>query len=235
MKLEICANSYQSAINAQEAGAHRIELCSELTVGGITPSYGLLKKVMSELTIPVHVLIRPRSGDFTYSDKEFKIMKENILLCKELGCAGIVSGVLHANNTIDIQRTQELVELSKPMNFTFHRAFDVVSDPKKTFQQLIGMGVDRVLTSGQKEKANQGLDLLIELQSIAENKIIIMPGSGINPNNTHLFKEAGFEEIHASASKKIETTNDSYFGDAQQTVSDLSTIKNILKIVRDEE
>ena len=124
MKLEICANSYQSASNAEKAGAHRIELCAELAVGGITPSYGLLKKVMHDLTIPVHVLIRPRSGDFTYSDAEFQIMKENILICKELGVTGIVSGVLKLDNTIDIERTKELVAVAKPMNFTFHRAFD---------------------------------------------------------------------------------------------------------------
>lgn len=235
MKLEICANSFQSAINAEKAGAHRIELCSELSVGGVTPSYGLLKKVMSELTIPVHVLIRPRSGDFTYSDEEFDIMKENIQLCEKLGCSGIVSGVLHDNNTIDVERTQELIELSKPMNFTFHRAFDVVLNPKNAMQQLIDMGVDRVLTSGQKEKAEQGIDLLIELQSVAKNKIIIMPGSGINANNTHLFKEAGFKEIHTSASKVIIKNRDCYFGNTQQTVSDLSTIKEILKVIRNEE
>ena len=115
MILEICANSYQSAVNANTAGAHRIELCSEISVGGTTPSYGLLKKVMTDIDIPVHVLIRPRSGNFTYSGKEFDIMKENIRLCKDLGCAGIVAGVLHEDNTIDIKRTSELIELSKPM------------------------------------------------------------------------------------------------------------------------
>jgi copper homeostasis protein len=108
MILEICANSYQSAMNAEKAGAHKIELCSELSVGGVTPSYGLLKKVMHSISIPVQVLIRPRSGDFSYSNAEFEIMKENILQCKALGCAGIVSGVLHENNTIDIERTREL-------------------------------------------------------------------------------------------------------------------------------
>ncbi len=140
MILEICANSYQSAINAEKAGANRIELCSELAVGGITPSYGLLKKVMADLTIPVHVLIRPRSGDFTFSDAEFDIMKENILLCKELGVSGIVSGVLHTNNTIDIERTKELVEHSKPMNFTFHRAFDWVLNPEEEIKKLEKIG-----------------------------------------------------------------------------------------------
>jgi copper homeostasis protein len=136
MILEICANSYQSAVNANIAGAHRIELCSEISVGGTTPSYGLLKKVMADIDIPVHVLIRPRSGNFTYSDIEFDIMKENIRICKDLGCAGIVSGVLHEDNSIDIKRTSELIELSKPMSFTFHRAFGCGIKTKRSITSI---------------------------------------------------------------------------------------------------
>lgn len=235
MLVEICANSYQSVINAEKAGAHRIELCSELAVGGITPSFGLLKKVIQNISIPVHVLIRPRSGDFNYSDEEFEIMKEDIRLCKDLGCAGIVSGVLHTDNSIDIKRTQELVNISRPMSFTFHRAFDIVINPKNAIQQLIDIKVDRVLTSGQKENAENGIDMLIELQNIAKDNIIIMPGSGINTQNSILFKNVGFKEIHTSASIAISSDNASYFGNTQQTVSDVSTIKRILKIVKDEE
>ncbi len=231
MILEICANSYQSAINAEKAGAQRIELCSELSVGGITPSLGLLKKVMHNLSIPVQVLIRPRSGDFSYSNAEFDIMKENILQCKELGCAGIVSGVLCADNTIDIERNRELIELSKPLSFTFHRAFDVVPKPKESLLQLINLGVNRLLTSGQKEKAEDGIDLLSELQKMAHNKLIILPGSGINHLNSSLFKNAGFTEIHSSASKIISKDTHSYFGNTPQTVSDIDTIKNILDTI----
>ena len=211
MILEICTNSYQSAVNASIAGAHRIELCSEISVGGTTPSYGLLKKVMADIDIPVHVLIRPRSGNFTYSSKEFDIMKENIRLCKDLGCAGIVSGVLHEDYTIDKKRTSELIELSKPMSFTFHRAFDVVSKPKESLLQLLNLGVDRLLTSGQQEKAEDGIDLLIELQKLAKNKLTILPGSGINSENCIHFKNAGFTEIHSSASKIISRNTHSYF------------------------
>lgn len=228
MILEICANSYQSAVNAEIAGAHRIELCSEISVGGITPSLGLLKKVLQSLTIPVHVLIRPRSGNFTYSDKEFEIMKENIRLCKDLGCAGIVSGVLHEDNTIDIKRTKELIELSKPMSFTFHRAFDIVSKPKEALLQLIALGVHRLLTSGQEEKAEDGIDLLLELQKLAKNKLTILPGSGINSENCIHFKNNGFTEIHSSASKIISNRTHSYFGNTPQIVSDINSIKNIL-------
>ena len=228
MILEICANSYQSAVNAEIAGAHRIELCSEISVGGITPSLGLLKKVLQSLTIPVHVLIRPRSGNFHYSDKEFEIMKENIRLCKDIGCAGIVSGVLHEDNTIDIKRTKELIELSKPMSFTFHRAFDIVSKPKEALLQLIALGVHRLLTSGQEEKAEDGIDLLLELQKLAKNKLTILPGSGINSENCIHFKNNGFTEIHSSASKIISNRTHSYFGNTPQIVSDINSIKNIL-------
>jgi len=231
MILEVCANSYQSAINAEKSGAQRIELCSELSIGGITPSLGLLKKVMYNLSIPVQVLIRPRSGDFLYSNAEFDIMKENILQCKELGCAGIVSGVLCADNTIDIKRNRELIELSKPMSFTFHRAFDVVPKPKESLLQLINLGANRLLSSGQKEKAEDGIDLLSELQKMAQNKLIILPGSGINPLNSSLFKTAGFTEIHSSASKIISRNTHSYFGKTPQTVSDVDTIKNILDTI----
>jgi copper homeostasis protein len=234
MIVEICANSYQSAVNAENAEAHRIELCSELAVGGITPSYGLLKKVMETISIPVHVLIRPRSGDFTYSDAEFDIMKENIQLCKELCCAGIVSGVLHADNTLDIERTQELVQLSKPMSFTFHRAFDWVPNPIETMKQLEEIGVDCILTSGQELTAENGLSLLKELKDCTA--VSIMPGGGINADNVHLFCEAGFEEIHLSATKRTQTIDIpkismnslKHFEETQLSTSDVEIIRNIL-------
>lgn len=234
MLVEICANSFQSAINAEKAGAHRIELCSELAVGGITPSYGLLKKVMRELTIPVHALVRPRSGDFTFSDDEFEIIKEDILICKELGVAGIVSGVLHTNNTIDYERTQKLIELSKPLHFAFHRAFDCVPNPKEALQKLSDLGVQTILTSGQQAKAENGLALLKVLQEIAGDKLTILAGGGINPENIQLFKEAGLNAVHASASKVIQTNeNDSYFGQTPQTVSDIDIIQQLLKSMID--
>jgi copper homeostasis protein len=186
---------------------------------------------MADIDIPVHVLIRPRSGNFTYSSKEFDIMKENIRLCKDLGCAGIVSGVLHEDNTIDIKRTSELIELSKPMSFTFHRAFDVVSKPKESLLQLLSLGVDRLLTSGQQEKAEDSIELLLELQKIAENKLTILPGSGINSENCIHFKNSGFTEIHSSASKIISSKTHPYFGNTPQTVSDIGRIKSILESI----
>ena len=228
MILEVCANSYQSAINAAEAGAHRIELCSELSVGGITPSYGLLKKVIQAIVIPVFVLIRPRSGDFVFSEGEYEIMKHDIEMCKNLGCKGIVSGVLNKNNTVDIERTKALVALSKPLDFTFHRAFDLVDNPFKSLEGLIDIGVNRVLTSGQETTAEKGLGLLKQLNKKSKN-IMMLPGSGINPENAKLFKDSGFQEIHASASRKFSRNNVAGFGDNFQTESDVNIIKSILR------
>ena len=232
MILEICANSYQSALNAQNAGANRIELCSELSVGGITPSHGLLQKIAEKITIPVHVLVRPRSGNFCYSKDEFEQIKKDIKICKDFGFQGIVCAVLHSDNTIDIERTKELVELSKPLSFTFHRAFDCVPNPKKEILNLIDLGVNRVLTSGQKEKAIDGIELLKQLKEITENKIIILPGSGINSENVTYFKKAGFQEIHTSASKKVKNQNNVFFDKTIQTISDVTIIQEILKNIR---
>lgn len=226
MKLEICANSYQSAKNACNAGAHRIELCQEISVGGITPSYGLLKKVIEELDIPTFVLIRPRSGNLVYSDDEFQIMKTDIQLCKDLGCNGIVSGVLKPDNTLDVERTKVLIELSKPLPFTFHRAFDEVKNPKAALLQLVELGADRVLTSGQKVTAEEGLELLKELNVLAENRITILAGGGISSKNANLFKEAGLSEIHASASS-TKKQDDGMFS-VPMTFSDPMKIKAIL-------
>lgn len=207
MKLEICANSFLSAKNAQEVGAHRIELCSELSVGGVTPSYGLLKKIVEELTIETFVLIRPRSGNFVYSEAELDIMKQDIQLCKELGCHGIVSGVLNEDKTIDFDRTKKLVELSKPLPFTFHRAFDEVPNPIEALTQLVDLGIDRILTSGQAQKAVDGIDLLKILKDKAGNQLIILPGGGITSENAILFRKAGFQELHSSASSNMSLDN----------------------------
>lgn len=236
MLLEICANSYESAMNAATAGAHRIELCSELAVGGITPSYGLLAKVMEEIQIPVHVLIRPRSGDFTYSTEEYEIMKANIKLCKELGCAGIVSGVLLQDQTIDVARTAVLIELAKPMSFTFHRGFDWVPNPLEAIVQLETLGVNRVLTSGQEANAEKGITLLQELQKLVKDTLIVMPGGGINPTNARLFKESGFKEIHCSATSfhqtisppKISMNSQKFLQDTEIAISNIQKIKKIL-------
>jgi len=222
MILEVCANSYESALNAQKGGAQRIELCEDLAVGGLTPNFELSKKVISELNIPVFILIRPRDGDFNYSGEEFEQIKKDIILFKELGCKGIVSGILTKDNNIDISRTRELIELSKPLEFTFHRAFDEVLNPIQALHQLIKLKADRILTSGQAETAVKGLDLLKELINIAENKIIIMPGSGVNINNILEFKKIGSKEIHGSFIKDPNNKN---------SISDFNEIFKCINII----
>ena len=203
MIIEVCAESYEYAIKAEKAGADRIELCKDLHLDGVTPDYESAKRTIDTLNIPVFILIRPRQGDFNYSEKEFELMKADIIIFKEMGCKGIVSGILNDNKNIDIERTKELVNLSRPLEFTFHRAFDVVSDPLKEIENLIEIGVDRVLTSGQKDKAIEGLELLKEFKNISKNRIKIMPGSGINKSNIVNFKS--FEEIHGSFKNEINT------------------------------
>ena len=196
MIIEVCAESYEYALKAEKAGADRIELCKDLHLDGLTPDYESAKRTIDSLNIPVFILIRPREGDFIYSNEEFELMKRDIIKFKEMGCKGIVSGVLNDDNSIDIKRTKDLIELSRPLEFTFHRAFDIVSDPLKEIENLIRLGVDRILTSGQKNKAIEGLYLLEKLNNISKKRIVIMPGSGIS--NTNFKKFNSFNEIHGS-------------------------------------
>lgn len=237
MVVEICANSFRSARNAEKAGADRIELCTELATGGLTPSYGLLKQVISKLSIPVYVLIRPRSGDFCYSDEDFDIMKQDISLCKKLHCQGIVSGVLNPNMTIDLERTKELVELTRPLSFTFHRAFDSVPNPLKALTELEKIGVERLLTSGQQSTAVEGLPLLQKLQENFSGNII--PAAGISTKNISKFKTSIFKEIHFSASiqeKRITTgflplNSEKHFDETYQTYADQNIIEQMISLL----
>ncbi|ALM08889.1 copper homeostasis protein CutC [Sediminicola sp. YIK13] len=204
MIIEVCANSLESALNAQKGGADRIELCAELGVGGITPSPGLMKSVKKHITIPIHVLIRPRSGDFTYSKSDFETIKNDILFCKDMGFEGVVSGVLYKDFKIDIERTKEMVDLAKGMEFTFHRAFDWVLNPMEALDQLQGLGVANILTSGQEISALKGLQLLERLQEKA-SVCTIMPGGGVKPENVLEFKKREFKAVHLSGTKFYKT------------------------------
>ncbi len=240
MLLEICTNSFQSAKNAQDAGADRIELCSELTLGGLTPSYGLIEKVLQELTTPVFVLIRPRSGDFNYTSAEFDVMLRNIACCKKMGVQGIVSGILQKGFTIDQYRTEQLINASGDMQFTFHRAFDWVPNPVEGLEILTSLGVHRILTSGQQQTAIAGADLLKQLLKQANDRLIILPGGGINHTNVKTFIEAGFDEIHASASSytkyllgRLPMHNVSAIEKGIQSYSDPENIQQLLNTMRD--
>jgi len=178
MLVEVCCNSLESALNAQKAGADRIELCCELGVGGITPSYGLIKLVKERLAIPIHVLIRPRSGHFTYSDLEFEVILNEIEVCKNIGVDGVVCGILMSDGEIDIERTKRIIENTKPLHFTFHRAFDWIKNQENALLQLERLGVDTILTSGKQINAKSGFKVLTKLNKLAK-VITIMPGGGI--------------------------------------------------------
>ncbi len=202
--LEICANSVDSALMAQKGGAQRVELCDNIYEGGTTPSYGAIKVAGERLNIELNIIIRPRGGDFCYSDLEFEIMQKDIEFAKKNGVNGIVIGLLHPDGSIDVKRTKQLVELAKPMPVTFHRAFDVSNEPFQALDDIIDCGCDRLLTSGHKNKAYDGVDLLKKLIEKADNRIIIMPGSGINETNVQeIFEKTGAKEFHASLRKNV--------------------------------
>ena len=208
IKLEICSFSLNAAINAEKSGADRIELCSNASVGGTTPDYALIKMVCEKLTIPVFPIIRPRGGDFLYDENEFEMMKQSILICKELGCKGVSFSILLSDNKIDIKRATKLVELAFPMEVTFIRGFDLTHNPFEALEDIKKTGCKRILTSGLSEKAINATCLLKQLVEAAKDDIIIMPCSGINANNIQqLILETGAKEFHASARKIIENQN----------------------------
>ena len=204
--LEICAGSLTSAIAAEKGGAQRVELCENLAEGGTTPSAGMISQVVKLLSIPVFVLIRPRSGDFLYIGEEFEAMKEDILFCKEHHAGGVVFGMLKPDGSIDMERNAELVRLAYPMQLTFHRAFDRARDPFQAMEDIIKVGFNRILTSGQSANAIEGAALIAELISKAAGRIIIMPGAGINENNIlDLEKITKAVEFHASLRSPVKS------------------------------
>jgi copper homeostasis protein len=199
-KLEVIAFTIKSCLLIEQAGAHRIELCDNPGDGGTTPSYGFLKQAREKTSIDLYPMIRPRGGDFLYNDDEFEIMKKDVQLCKELGCEGVVIGLLHADGSIDKKRTYSLIELAYPMGVTFHRAFDRVRDGFEALETLIEIGCERILTSGLKPNVTEGAEMLTQLVKAADERIIIMPGSGVRSNNiAALAQQTGAVEFHTSA------------------------------------
>lgn len=206
ISLEICIDSVASALVAQEAGAQRVELCDNLLEGGTTPSAGMIALCREHISIGLHVLIRPRRGDFLYSDLEMAVMKHDIEMAKKLGADGVVLGVLQADGSIDEVRTAELVQLARPMSVTFHRAFDLTPDPFAALDTLIRIGVDRLLTSGQQASALAGADLIKVLVQRAGDHLIIVPGAGITEGNAaELIEKTGVKELHASLRIQVES------------------------------
>ncbi len=197
--IEIATSDFVTTESAVEGGADRIELCANLAEGGTTPSHGLIIQCKEKFTIPIFPIIRPRGGDFLYGKDEFGIMARDIELCKAAGCEGIVVGMLNIDGTIDMIRMSNLVEKAYPMSVTFHRAFDRCKDPFKALEELIEIGCERILTSGQQQAAPDGIDLIAALNKTADNRIIIMPGSGVRKENIKMLAmKTGCDEFHSS-------------------------------------
>jgi copper homeostasis protein len=197
--IEIATSDYSTTKSAVEGGADRIELCANLAEGGTTASFGLLKQCREAFTLPIFPIIRPRGGDFLYTDEEFSVMLNDTRICKSLGFEGIVTGMLVSNGNIDIHRLNIIIEHAYPMEVTFHRAFDRCREPIEALEQLINAGCQRILTSGQKPSVSEGMELIAELNRVAEGRIIIMPGSGVRKENIKELAEAtGCMEFHSS-------------------------------------
>lgn len=201
--IEIATSDFITTQSAVEGGADRIELCANLAEGGTTPSHGMLIKCREKFSLPIFPIIRPRGGDFLYGKDEFGIMAKDIELCKALGYDGVVVGMLNMDGTIDMIRMADLVELAYPMSVTFHRAFDRCKDPFVALEELIEIGCERILTSGQQLAAPDGVELIAELNRVADHRIIIMPGSGVRKENIRMLAEkTGCVEFHSSLKGK---------------------------------
>jgi copper homeostasis protein len=213
----------ESSIAAERGGADRIELCADLLEGGTTPSAGTIDLVIENVKIPIMVMVRPRGGDFYYSDYEFEEMKRDIELLRSYKVAGAVFGILNDDGTIDKNRTKELIRLARPFEITFHRAFDMTRDPIEALDDLIELGVERVLTSGQELTVVEGMETLSKLVKRGGNKIIIMPGGGVDENNlSEIISKCGVTEIHASAREKKESKMK--FRNPKTTMSDSNNL-----------
>jgi copper homeostasis protein len=238
MIIEACVNSAISAIEAQKGGADRVELCENLHDGGTTPSAGTIRFAREKLHIGLFVMIRPRGGDFLYSNDEFEIMNEDIKVAKDLGADGVVFGILNPNGTIDMERMKILADLARPIGITCHRAFDMTIDPFKAMEDLINLGIDRILTSGQQKTATEGASLIHDLIQISNDRIIIMPGSGVKEHNIEeIVRITGAREIHIHLEKQepslmIFKNCDVYMGkpalsEFEHTITDWERIRKV--------
>jgi len=200
MTLEIVVYNIESALKAQEGGADRIELCDNPGEGGTTPSFGIIESVRQNVNLDVYVMIRPRGGDFYYTNYEFHSMKRDIYQCQRISVDGIVFGILNADGTLDKKRCKELIDKARPLKVTCHRAFDMTRDPFEALEDCIEVGFDRILTSGHRTTASLGADLISDLIKKANGRISIMPGSGVNENTVEeIVRKTGATEIHFSA------------------------------------
>jgi copper homeostasis protein len=207
--IEIATSDFETTKAAVEGGADRIELCANLSEGGTTQSYGTIFQCRKAFDVLLYPIIRPRGGDFLYTDEEYEIMMHDVKLCKQVGCDGVVIGLLNKDGSIDLKRTAALIEAAYPMGVTFHRAFDRCKDPFEALEQLIQIGCERILTSGQQPTVNEGIELIAELNRISDQRIIIMPGSGVRKENIKtLAEKTGCAEFHSSLRDKAKSNMD---------------------------
>lgn len=238
LQYEVCVDSAAGARAAHSGGAHRVELCGALTVGGITPSAGLIQATRSATSLGLHVLIRPRPGDFVYDAADIQAMVRDIELCHEWGVDGVVIGALTANGSVATAACAELLAAADDMSVTFHRAFDVAADPMVALEDLVTLGVDRVLTSGQAANVWDGRQLLRQLVDAARGRVIIMPGAGVDENNAGaLLRETGARELHFSARRQVQAVPAGGQGavmgadaaaDRQRGETDVTRVRNII-------
>lgn len=208
--IEVCVDSVASALAAERGGAQRVELCSDLLEGGITPSLGLLEAVRSKISIDLHIIIRPRAGDFCYSDQEFEIMLRDIDIAKNSGANGVALGILDPSGHVDISRTRTMVKIAKPLSVTFHRAFDLSLNLQESLEEVCQTGADRILTSGGEQESSQGIDNIGKLVQQAEHRIKIMAGGGINRKNVaQILQRTRVNEIHAGLATPVQSSTHS--------------------------
>lgn len=230
MLLEVAVFNISSALQAVDAGADRLELCENPFEGGTTPSYGTLKTAREKITIPVFPIVRPRGGDFLYNYKEFEVLKKDVELCKELEFPGLVTGMLKKDGSIDVQRIKQIVEIAAPMEVTFHRAFDRSKDPLNALEDVIAAGCKRILTSGQVPNVADATLLIRKLIEQADNRIIILQGSGVRSSNLQmLIKETGGKEYHSSARINATSKMDFIVESMNETLSSINVDKEEVK------
>ena len=236
-QLEICCFDLPSVTIAQRAGAQRIELCADPANGGTTPSLGLIRAARKKLDIPLYPIIRARGGDFLYSDEEFQIMLADIEHCKKAGCDGIVTGLLLANGKVDKPRCKRIIHSTYPLGVTFHRAFDWTANPFEALEDIIELGFERVLSSGQQPKAIEGISLLADLVKQSDQRISIMPGSGVRSSNiAEIAKITGAWEFHSSArahrKTEMEFRNELMREDQSTVLPDQQEVESMLSQLR---
>jgi copper homeostasis protein len=236
-KLEVIAFTIESCAIIEQAGAHRIELCDNPGEGGTTPSYGFLKRARETVQIDLYPMIRPRGGDFLYNADEFEMMKTDVKLCKEIGCDGVVIGLLNADGTVDKARTAKLVELAYPLGVSFHRAFDRTRDGFEAMETLIEIGCERILTSGLKPNVTEGESMLAQLVQQADERIIIMPGSSVRSSNIkQLARQTGAMEFHTSARSLLNSSmqyiNEGMKEELKAFIADKDEIHHTLNLLK---